>query len=264
MSLLRALVVDDEHLARRGLVMRLAGIEGIEVVGECKNGEEALAAIQNDAPDVMFLDIQMPGLTGFDVVQRLQADTMPSIVFVTAFDAYAFDAFRVNAVDYLLKPLEEDRLRESVARVRNLHAARDAAAEKAQLLELVVSLGGAAAGGEGGPPSLDTPGFLPIKDDGEIHFVPLDLIEWVDAAGDYMCVHADNETHILRSTMKELLRRLSDARFLRIHRSTVVNQNFIARVQPHPSGDYGITLHNGTQLKVSRGQRDTIKALISR
>ena len=260
MSALRALVVDDEHLARRGMVMRLAGIPDIEVVRECKNGEEALTAVQDEAPDVVFLDIQMPGLTGFDLVQELQADTMPSIVFVTAFDAYAVDAFRINAVDYLLKPVEDDRLREAVEKVRQVHSARDAVVEKAQLLDLVVSLGGSTADSE--TQDAPTPGFLPIKDEGEIRFVPFDLIEWVDAAGDYMCVHAGGETHIMRSTMKELVARLSDPRFIRIHRSTVVNRDCIGSVLPQSSGEFTLTLKNGTRLKVSRGHKDAIKELI--
>ena len=257
MSALRALVVDDEHLARRGMVMRLAGIPGVEVVRECQNGEEALTAVHAEAPDVVFLDIQMPGLTGFDVVQRLQADTMPSIVFVTAFDAYAVDAFRINAVDFLLKPVEDDRLREAVERVLRVRSARDAVVEKAQLLDLVVSLGGSSEAHD-----TPTPGFLPIKDEGEIRFVPFDLIEWVDAAGDYMCVHAGGETHIMRSTMKELVARLSDPRFIRIHRSTMVNRDCIGSVQPQSSGEFALTLNNGARLKVSRGHKDAIKELI--
>ena len=138
--MVRALVVDDEQLARRGIVMRLASIPDVEVIGECKNGEEAVAAIAAEAPDLVFLDIQMPGLSGFDVVRRLQADVMPEIVFVTAFDHYAVEAFKVNAIDYILKPVEEPRLREAVERARAVVAARDAVADKARLLDLVLSL----------------------------------------------------------------------------------------------------------------------------
>ena len=138
--MVRALVVDDEQLARRGIVMRLASIPDVEIIGECKNGEEAVAAIAAEAPDLVFLDIQMPGLSGFDVVRRLQADVMPEIVFVTAFDHYAVEAFKINAIDYILKPVEEPRLREAVERARAVVAARDAVADKARLLDLVLSL----------------------------------------------------------------------------------------------------------------------------
>lgn len=262
--MLRALVVDDEQLARRGVVMRLANIPGVEVIGECKNGEEAVAAIARETPDLVFLDIQMPGLSGFDVVRRLQADVMPEIVFVTAFDHYAIEAFKVNAIDYILKPVEETRLREAVQRATAAVAARDAEAEKARLLELVLSL--EAPGSTSGPSTEDSvkpTEYLPIKEQGEIRFIPLDVIEWIDAAGDYMCVHAEGETHIMRSTMKDLMDRLPAPQFIRIHRSTLVNRDFISSAQSQHSGEYSLTLQGGAQLKVSRGYRDAIRSIIA-
>lgn len=261
--MLRALVVDDEQLARRGVVLRLAHIAGVEVVGECKNGEEAVAAIAALAPDLVFLDIQMPGLSGFDVVRRLQGDVMPEIVFVTAFDHYAVEAFEVNAIDYILKPVEESRLRGAVERAETVLAARDAVAEKAKLLDLVLSLENSGAPGAKADVSEQQPaGFLPIREQGEVRFVPLDVIAWVDAAGDYMCVHAEGETHVMRITMKDLVARLAPPQFLRIHRSTLVNRNFIASAQSLQSGEYSLSLHGGGQLKVSRGYREAIRDMM--
>jgi len=263
--MLRALVVDDEQLARRGVVMRLAHIPGVEVVGECQNGEEAVAAIASLAPDLVFLDIQMPGLSGFDVVRRLQGDVMPEIVFVTAFDHYAVEAFEVNAIDYILKPVEESRLRAAVERTQSVLAARDAVADKARLLDLVLSLENPEAGGSKTAEAGDQPaGFLPIREQGEVRFVPFEVIAWVDAAGDYMCVHAEGETHIMRTTMKELVARLAPPQFLRIHRSTLVNRNFIASAQSLQSGEYSVSLHGGGQLKVSRGYREAIKEMMGK
>lgn len=262
--MVRALVVDDEQLARRGIVMRLASIPDVEVIGECKNGEEAVAAIAAEAPDLVFLDIQMPGLSGFDVVRRLQADVMPEIVFVTAFDHYAVEAFKVNAIDYILKPVEEPRLREAVERARAVVAARDAVADKARLLDLVLSLE-QGRDNEAPTPSAakDKVEYLSIREQGEIRFVPLDVIEWVDAAGDYMCVHAEGETHIMRTTMKDLMSRLPEPRFLRIHRSTLVNRDFISCAQSMQSGEYSLILRGGAQLKVSRGYKAAIREIIA-
>lgn len=269
MTSLRAIIVDDEHLARRGLALRLANIEGVEVVAECANGPSALEVIAEQSPDLVFLDIQMPGMTGFEVVERLQSDNMPLVVFVTAFNEFAVEAFKVNAVDYVLKPLEEDRLRGAVERARSVRDQQDAVAEKARLLAVMMTMDGVPVKE---PASASSDEFanrggddrLLIREGGEVRFVPFRDIEWVDAAGDYMCVHAAGETHIMRTTMKQLEAQLDAPFFERIHRSTIVNTACISAAQSHASGEYLLTLASGAKLKVSRGYRETIKKILGK
>jgi two-component system LytT family response regulator len=262
---LRALVVDDEGLARRGLRLRLEEIDGVDVVGECRNGREALACIAEQAPDLLFLDIQMPGMDGLALVRELQSDAMPLVVFVTAYDQYAVQAFDLHAVDYLLKPVESERLAEAVGRARRLLGDRGAATEKARLLELVRTLSD-----DGSiPGALDAedrgPGFperLVIRDGAETTLVPVATIDWVDAAGDYMCIHAAGQTHIMRSTMKALEAQLDPDRFLRIHRSTLVNAARVTKVRNHINGEFFLVLEGGTSLKMSRSYRDRIDRVL--
>ena len=199
---LKVLIVDDEPLALDYMERLLSSVGDIEIVARCRSGREALVELQNQSIDLMFLDIQMPGLNGLDVVKRCQSDVMPAVVFATAYDEYAVRAFEANAVDYLLKPFESERVIEAVSRAKDrllsvaLQSGKDAAVA-------------AIAGLEGGPELLagevqERPARLPIKDGPHTHLVELETIDWIDAAGDYMCVHAGNETYILRSTMKEL------------------------------------------------------------
>ena len=259
---LRALVVDDETLARRGLKLRLADIEGLEVVAECKNGRQALASIASEAPDMVFLDIQMPGLDGFDVVRELQSDSMPLIVFVTAFDQYAVNAFEVHAVDYLLKPVEQPRLEAAVRQARSLIDAKKAIDQKARLMNLIVSMTGHS---ESAIESLvehrGEQRYAPrltIRDGATVTLVPVSDIEWIDAAGDYMCIHAQNKTHVMRVTMKQLEALLDPALFLRVHRSTLINAQHVVGLTAHDNGEYFVTLTQRARLKVSRGYRDRV------
>lgn len=265
MTVLRALIVDDEHLARRGLAMRLADIDSVELLAECANGEEALAAITAYSPDLIFLDIQMPGLSGFDVVSKIQGDNMPLVIFVTAFNEFAVDAFKFNAIDYVLKPLETNRLVEAVERAVKTREQEAAAREKERLVTMVMEMRGAdALDLLDEPRAPDTaPKKLLVKDGGEIQFIPMNDIEWIDAAGDYMCVHVGSETHIMRTTMKELEAQLDDAIFARIHRSTIVNLQQVSGAISLASGDYQLNLESGAQLKVSRGYKSVVRDLIS-
>ncbi len=251
---IKSLIVDDEALARRGLALRLASIDGIEIAGECGNGREAIAAIENLRPDLVFLDIQMPGLDGFDVVRRLQGDAMPIIVFVTAFDRYAVTAFEMHALDYLLKPVEEARLAATVARARQRLDERDATTEKSQLLAFILQMTGLAAKDNDSV----THERLSIRDGNEVTLIPMADIEWVEAAGDYMCVHANGATHIMRSTMKQLEAQLDPARFSRVHRSTIVNVERVVKLTAHDNGEYFMTLTGGARLKLSRTYRDKL------
>jgi two-component system LytT family response regulator len=251
---IRSLIVDDEALARRGLALRLGGIDGIAIAGECGNGREAIAAIETLRPDLVFLDIQMPGLDGFDVVRRLQGDAMPIIVFVTAFDRYAVTAFEMHALDYLLKPVEEARLAATVARARQRLDERDAVTEKSQLLAFILQMTGSTATDSDSV----TRERLSIRDGNEVTLIPMADIEWIEAAGDYMCVHALGATHIMRSTMKQLEAQLDPARFTRVHRSTIVNVERVSKLTAHDNGEYFLTLTGGARLKLSRTYRDKL------
>jgi two-component system LytT family response regulator len=268
---LRTVVVDDESLARRGLKLRLQALDGVEVVAECRNGREALDAVGEQAPDLLFLDIQMPGMDGLDVVRELQSDDMPLIVFVTAYDQYAVQAFDLHAVDYVLKPVEEDRLADAVDRARTLLADRDASRDKARLLGLVQTMTGRSeddiaalmdAPETGATSGRRYPEKLTIRDGATTTLVPMDTIDWVDAAGDYMCVHASGETHVMRITMKALEAQLDPERFTRVHRSTIVNAARVSKVCSHMNGEYFLTLDCGARLKMSRTYRDRIEAIL--
>lgn len=261
---LTAIVVDDESLARKGLSMRLAEFDAIEVVRECSNGREALSAVTELQPDLMFLDIQMPGMSGFDVISKLQQEMMPLIIFVTAFDQYAIDAFDVHAVDYLLKPIDEDRLLAAVNRAREHATHENTITEKQRLLELIISITGKSETSithllNDHTFSRSLPDRIAIKDGDETTLVKIEDIDWIDAAGDYMCIHARGETHIMRITMKELEQQLDPSIFQRVHRSTVVNLDRVVKVCRHINGEYILTLSNGTSVKMSRSYKDKVK-----
>ena len=265
MTTLKTIIVDDEKLARRGLALRLQDIPQVEVVAECANGQDALRAIARHAPDLVFLDIQMPGMDGFEMVCELQSDAMPMIVFVTAFDQYAVEAFKIHAVDYMLKPIDAERLGEAVQRALSRHAQQDANGSKEQLMALMQGMSGSSAVQqvlEDTAPSQRWPERLTIKDGSEFQFVKVVDIQWVDAAGDYMCVHAGGKTHIMRTTMKQLEASLNPDTFVRIHRSSIVNANYISGAQTFPNGEYLLTLEGGAQLKVSRSYGPRIKSLL--
>jgi len=265
--MLRTLLVDDEPLALELMEGLLALETDIEIVGAARGGRQGLAAIRSEVPDLVFLDVEMPGLSGFDLVTSLQEDDhLPLIVFVSAFDKYALEAFDVNAVDYILKPVEKVRLCKTLDRVRE----RLVHPDKAALLRAVEA--GRARSGRP-EASLDQvpardigpepPDRLPVRQGDAVHLVPFEDIEWVDAAGDYMCVHAAGETHILRCTMKELSQRLSHGPFARIHRSTLVNLRRITGITPLSKGECMLHLDGDTQLKVSRNYRAAIQHLLA-
>lgn len=263
---LRTIIVDDEALARRGLKHRLAEIDDVEIVGEARNGREALKFIDDLSPDLVFLDIQMPGMDGFDVLRSLPQDDMPTIVFVTAYDNYAIQAFEANALDYLLKPIEDKRLAEALDRVRNIQDQKKAVKHKQSLLQLVSRITGESVSSmaELSARGVDRlkkkdPPKLAIKDGGSTTWVPQAEIDWIDAAGDYMCVHAGGETHILRMTMKKLEEQLDPQILQRIHRSTIVNIDQVREMQAHINGEYFLTLKNGHTLKLSRSYKHKLK-----
>ena len=268
MKRIRTLLVDDERLARRGLELRLAAAPDVEIVGECENGREAIEKALSLEPDLMFLDIQMPGLSGFDVLARLPQDSMPVVVFVTAFDRYAIDAFEARALDYLLKPVEDTRLEHALVRVRQYLDERAALRQRERMLGLLADVQGA---GELDPemllarmttPASRFPEVIAIRTGREVVRVRSTEIDWIDAAGDYMCVHAGNATHVLRGTMKDLEASLDPAAFQRIHRSAIVNLKRVRKLRPHANGEYFLTLEGGQELKLSRTHRDKVELLL--
>jgi two-component system LytT family response regulator len=267
---IRTIIVDDEPLARRGLELRLQAAPDITIVRQCANGREAIASIAEDQPDLMFLDIQMPGISGLDVVAQVPQESMPMVVFVTAFDRYAIDAFEAHALDYLLKPVDEDRLRRALERVRAQWQQRQALAQREQLMALLADLTGK---GEIEPGALESltgrttrryATMLPIRVGRETVRLDVATIDWIDAAGDYMCLHAAGATHVLRATMKELEDMLDPAVFQRVHRSTIVNLARVRSLRPHANGECFLKLASGQEIKLSRSFRDKVEMLLDR
>jgi two-component system LytT family response regulator len=267
---IRTVIVDDEVLSRRGIEIRLRAASDFEILAQCANGREALAAIQQYQPDVMFLDIQMPGVSGFEVLAQVPQQSLPLVVFITAYDQYAIQAFEARAIDYLLKPIDDVRFAAALMRVREHLRARSASAQRDRLLEIIADITGC------GELALDEllvhgrkaiegrhPEVLPIRQGRETVRVPIASIKWVDAAGDYMCVHASGDTHILRGTMKELEEILDPKLFQRVHRSTIVNLRLVKSLRAHMNGEYFLTLEGGHELKLSRTYRDKVEYFLS-
>ncbi len=263
---IRTIIVDDEALSRRGLEIRLLASTDFEIVSQCSNGREAISAIAGHQPDVVFLDIQMPGMSGFDVLTHLPQDCLPQVVFVTAYDQYAIRAFDARAADYLLKPVDDARFATCLDRVRDRVRAQSAAEQRDQLFGLIAEITGSgelvmdellARGRKAIEPRHSE--ILPIRQGREIVRVPVASIEWIDAAGDYMCIHAGGNTHILRGTMKDLEQYLDPRLFQRVHRSTIVNLRRVKSLRAHMNGEYFLTLDGGNELKLSRTYRDKVE-----
>jgi two-component system LytT family response regulator len=246
---IRALIVDDEPLARTRLRALLDGEADVEVVGECGDGQAALAAVAELAPDLLFLDVQMPALDGFGLLEALGPGRLPAVVFVTAYDRYALRAFEVHALDYLLKPFDRDRFRKALDRARAQLAAAGRGAADPRLLALLEDTRGARRPLE----------RLVVKSAGRVFFLRTEEIDWIEAAGNYVRLHAGADTHLLRDTMNGLEARLDPQRFLRVHRSTIVNVDRIQELQPWFHGDYLVILRDGTQLTLSRGYRPKVE-----
>lgn len=268
MPKLRTIIVDDEPLALNLLRAKLNKVSEIEIIAECKNGREAIEKTMDLAPDLLFLDIQMPGVDGFGVIKKLQSDVVPLVIFTTAFEQYALDAFDVHAVDYILKPLDEERIQRAVKRAVIRYETEEETENKSRIIgaidtinerENVVSPAQA--------PKEKNKGNLEykviIKDRDDITLLKQTDIEWIDAAGDYCCLHVKGVTHIKRSTLKSLLKDLDPSIFKRIHRSTIVNVNYIQKVIPHTKGEYFLKLGEYDQVKVSRNYREVIKDFLS-
>lgn len=245
----RTLLVDDEPLARQRIRALLDGDPEIELVGECGNGREAVDAVLQFQPDLMFLDVQMPILDGFGVLQALAGASMPVVIFVTAHDRFALKAFEVHALDYLLKPFDRDRFRAALNRAKGQVRLGKAAGLESKLSDLLQTVHERQTG----------PDRLVVKSAGRVYFVRVQDIDWVEAAGNYLRLHAGNEEHLLRESMNGLEARLDPARFARIHRSTIVNLERIRELQPAFHGDYLVVLHDGSELTLSRNYRDKLR-----
>ena len=265
---IRTILVDDEPLAIQGLQLRLQRHEDVEIIDTCLNGREAIRSIKTHKPDLVFLDIQMPGFDGFSVIQGLMEVEPPLFVFVTAYSDHAIRAFEAQATDYLMKPVEEERLADTLDRVRQRLSERKGVEEAGRLKEALAEHAPEAAeaivdgAADEGPAANLYEKLINIKDRGQIFRVDVDSIERIDAAGDYMCIYTGDNTLILRETMKFLEKRLDPRRFQRVHRSTIVNLDLVRQVKPHTNGECFLVLESGAQVKVSRSYKDVVARFV--
>lgn len=258
---IRTLIVDDEPAAREGMRHLLDRDPDIVVTGECADGREAAAAIRGATPDLVFLDVQMPELDGFGVLRALAPERVPAVVFVTAYDQYALQAFDVHAVDYLLKPFTDDRFRQSLDRVkRQIRQGRQGDLSR-RLAALLEQYDGPREEGHRPAEYLER---LVIKAAGRVTLLRVSDIDWIDAEGDYLRIHVGKTWHLLRETMKRLEAQLDPGRFVRIHRSTIVNLERVKELQPFYRGEFVVVLQHGTTLKLSRGYRNNLEGRLGR
>ena len=263
---IRTILVDDEKLAIQGLELRLQPFDDIEIVATCHNGREAIRKIKTLKPDLVFLDIQMPVFDGFSVVQGVMDIDPPLFVFVTAYSEHAIKAFEAQAIDYLMKPVEPERLADTMDRVRSRLADKRTLDELDRLRTVINEVAPDAAD------NLSSMGddlastrfekLINIKDRGQIFRVDVESIERIDAAGDYMCIYTADNSLILRETMKDLEKRLDPRTFQRVHRSTIVNLDKVRQVKPHTNGECFLVLESGAQVKVSRSYRDVVARFV--
>ncbi|MBX7171646.1 MAG: LytTR family DNA-binding domain-containing protein [Pyrinomonadaceae bacterium] len=251
---IKTLIVDDEPIARDRVRRMLREENDIEIIGECGNGKEAVAFINEKKPDLVFLDIQMPEMTGFEALQEINPNKTPAIIFVTAYDQYAIQAFDVHAIDYLLKPFNRERFKRAVDRVREQ-------IQKSQTGKIDERLASLLADLTSSKKYLER---LVVKSVGRVFFLRTDEVDWIEAAGNYAKLHVGREGHLIRETMNGLEAKLNPDKFLRIHRSTLVNIDRIKELNPLFSGDYTVLLKNGVELTLSRNYRDRLLELFEK
>ncbi|KEO89387.1 chemotaxis protein CheY [Erythrobacter longus] len=262
---IRTIIVDDEKLAIQGLQLRLQAFEDVEIIDTCANGREAIRKIKTQKPDLVFLDIQMPGFDGFSVVKGVMEIEPPLFVFVTAYEEHAIRAFEANAVNYLMKPVDEDKLADTVERVRQRLAEKKSAEDAEQLMGVLSEVAPDLAADFTGDPGESADRFeklINVKDRGQIFRVEVDSIERIEAAGDYMCIYTAENSLVLRETMKDLERRLDPRVFQRVHRSWIVNLDQVRQVKPHTNGECFLVLDSGAEVKVSRSYRDVVARFV--
>jgi two-component system LytT family response regulator len=249
---IRALIVDDEPLARERISSLLAEDPDVEVIGECSDGREAVEVIRQLAPDLVFLDVQMAEMDGFAVLDELGEGRIPAVIFVTAYDQHALRAFEFHALDFLLKPFDRERFDRALSRVKDHLQFSTPGVLNQRILNLLEDL------------KRPQPGYvdrLALKTGGRVSFLKADEVDWIEGEGNYARLHVNKQSHLIRETMNQLEGRLDPTRFLRIHRSTIVNTERIKEIQPLFNGAYGVLLKDGTRLTLSRGYRDRLKVL---
>jgi len=250
---MRVVIVDDEPIAREGVRTQLLREPEVEIVAECGDGLEAVETIRELSPDLVFLDVQMPGMDGFEVVQTLGVEAMPAVVFVTAYDKYALQAFEVNAVDYLLKPFDSERFQKAFQRARLEIQRKTAETIKEKLVALLESM----------RPRHRYLERLVVKSGGRIFFLPVSEIDWIESADNYVNLHSGRESHLIRETLTSLETKLNPEEFLRIRHSAIVNVKKIKELHPLFKGEYEIVLHNAVKLTSSRRYRGRLDHLLS-
>ncbi len=251
MNSLRVLIVDDEPLIRLGLRSGLARIGDIEIAGECEDGEQAVEAILSARPNVVLLDVQMPGRTGLDVVREVGPERMPLVIFVTAYDEYAVTAFEMNAVDYLLKPFDEERLRRAIERARERLEGRDRAGLVQQLRALI----------DAKPRPWAR--RLVVKNGDRYDLVAVDSIDWIESANNYVQLHCGDRTHLMGETLSNIEKQLDPEKFARVHRCRIVNVTRVAAVHPMLHGAWELELRQGARIGTGRQYRDAVQRLLS-
>jgi two-component system LytT family response regulator len=261
---IRTIIVDDEKLAIQGLQLRLEDFPDVEVIDTCANGREAIRKIKTEKPDLVFLDIQMPGFDGFSVVKGVMEIEPPLFVFVTAYQEHAIRAFEANAVNYLMKPVDKDKLADTLDRVRTRLLEKRSAEEAEKLKSVLNEVAPDAVENIVGDEDVTAryEKLINVKDRGQIFRVDVDSIEHIEAAGDYMCIYTGDNSLILRETMKDLERRLDPRVFQRVHRSTIVNLDKVRQVKPHTNGECFLVLESAAQVKVSRSYRDVVARFV--
>ncbi|MFL6254590.1 MAG: LytR/AlgR family response regulator transcription factor [Pyrinomonadaceae bacterium] len=261
---IRTLIVDDEPLARRTIRNLLAEDSDVEIVGECGGGADAVESIRRRPPDLLFLDIQMPGMDGFDVLSQIELERISAVIFVTAYDAYALKAFEVHALDYLLKPFTDERFREALARAKSHVELREARGLAESLRAFLRGRAGAdeetVVASSGRKASYLTR-FM-VKVGGRVIFINPADVDWVEADNYYVKLHTGGRAHLLRLSMKELEERLDPKTFWRTHRSAIINLDRVKELHQHPSGEYVVVLQDGTELKLSRARRERLQELL--
>ena len=258
--MIRTVIVDDEDLAREGIRVWLAKERDVEVVGEAADGPSAVAMIQTLAPSLLFLDIQMPGFDAFEVLERAATKHLPAVVFVTAYDRYAVQAFEARALDYLLKPISGVRFQEALQRVRLDLVKEEALGQTRQRLVDLLDSRKRSVSPEPTGPAEKRGGVerLVVKDHDRFLLVRAEEVDWVESAANYVQLHARGRSFLLRTTMNDLETQLDPSRFARIHRSTIVNVDRVQEIKPSWHGDFNVLLESGTVLRMSRGYRNRL------
>jgi len=257
---INVLIVDDEPLAREGVVLHLQQEDDINIIAQCANGSDAIRAILSLKPDLVFLDIKMPKVNGFDVVNAVGITHMPPVIFLTAYDEYAIEAFKSHAIDYLLKPIDNERFKESVSHAREQILKNKISQRSEQLTQLLSQTQGLTNSTTSNEPCSTTVNNerLVIRSNGHVYLLKAEEIYWVEAEGDYVSVHTPKKSHLVRETMKNMEQRLGEQGFQRVHRSAIINLSYVSELVSLDNGDYQIILSDNTKVKLSRNYRDIL------